>query len=110
MQFRHAKLNGADLSHGNFNKADFSFSEARAKFDHATLIGANLFGADFCSADFTQADLRHADMTDAKIARATFTYTKLEGSIGANGRPWGFSVKAPHTKKAWWKVWDSAAV
>jgi uncharacterized protein YjbI with pentapeptide repeats len=103
-------LNGADLSRGNFNNGDFSFSEARSEFNHATLIGANMFGADFCGADFTQADLRDADMTDSKIARATFTYTKLEGSIRANGRPWGFSVKAPHSRKAWWKVWDSAAV
>ena len=57
-----------------------------------------------------QADLRKADMTDAKIARATFTYAKMEGSIGTNGRPWGFTVKPAQGKKAWWKVWDNAAL
>ena len=108
--FRHSKLNGTDMSKGNFSDADFFFAEARSKFDHAILVGANQFGADLTTADFTQADLRKADMTDAKIARATFTYAKMEGSIGTNGRPWGFTVKPAQEKKAWWKVWDNAAL
>ena len=43
-------------------------------------------------------------MTDAKIARATFAYTKMQGAIGTNGQPWGFTVRPKQEKKPWGKV------
>ena len=89
---------------------DFFFAVARANFSYATLAHANLFGADLTTADFTHSDLRKATMTDAKITRAKFAYANLEGCIGTNGRPWGFTVKPKQSKKAWWKVWNNAAL
>ncbi|MDG2185394.1 MAG: pentapeptide repeat-containing protein [Mariniblastus sp.] len=107
-KFRHAKINGADFSEGNLDGTDFFFSELRSNFTAACLIGANLFGADMCNADFTRADLRKSIMTDCKILGAKFEYAKLQGSIGTNGHPWGFSSKNL-PKKQWWKIWSSAA-
>lgn len=106
--FRHSRFNGAELMKGNFSEADFFFAEMRCDMSGAKLIGANLFGADLTQADFSQADLRKANMTDAKIARAIFAYAKLEGCIGTNGKPWGFTVKPKTKKGAWWKVWNAA--
>ncbi len=108
--FRHSKINGAIMNKGNFRKADFFFCELRSDFNNACLVEANLFGADLTQADFTKADLRKANMTDAKIARAVFAYAKMEGCIGTNGRPWGFTVRGKVEKKPWWKVWDNAAL
>ncbi len=108
--FRHSKFNGANMTKGDFRKADFCFCELRADFKNAILVEANLFNADLTQADFTKADLRKANMTDAKIARAIFAYAKMEGCIGTNGRPWGFTVKGKEPKRPWWKVWNNAAL
>ena len=47
-------------------------------------------------------------MTDANILRADFSYAKMQESIGSNGKPWGYSANRP--KRAWWKIWKSAAM
>ena len=77
--FRHCKINGANLSKGKFDKADFFFCELKSDFTGASLMEANLFGADLTQADFTRADLRNANMTDARIARAIFAAAQMEG-------------------------------
>ena len=108
--FRHCKMNGANLNKAMLKQADFFFSELRSDFTNSCLVEANLFGADLTTADFTKADLRKANMTDARIARAVFAYAKMEGCIGTNGQPWGFTVKSKEAKRPWWKVWDNAAM
>ena len=108
-KFRHSRINLADFGGADLSGADFFFAEARSKFENASLVGANLFGADLPQADFTRADLRKANMTDAKIARAVFTFAKMEGAIGTNGQPWGFAVRPKVAKKPWWKVWNGNA-
>ena len=109
-KFRHSKINLADFSHCDLSGADLFFAELRSHFEGATLVGANLFGADLTQADFTRADLRKANMTDARIARAVFNFAKMDGAIGTNGQPWGFTVRPKTEKKPWWKVWNNAAL
>ena len=109
-KFRHSKINGADLTGGCFDNADFFFCELRSNCTGASMVEANLFGADMSNADFTRADLRKSTMTDGKILGAKFEYAKMKDSIGTNGQPWGFTIKSTQPKRPWWQIWSRAAV
>lgn len=109
VKFRHSKLNGADCTKVDFSGSDFSFAEIRANFQRANLKNSNLYGADLSTGSFVYVDFEGANMTDAKILRADFTYAKMQGCIGTNGKPWGQTVKNPQKKK-WWQGWSKAAL
>jgi uncharacterized protein YjbI with pentapeptide repeats len=108
-QFRHCKLSGATCSRGNFTKADFSFAEMHGNFNHADLNHANLYSCDLAASDFSHSDLRESVMTEAKIQQADFTFAKMQGSIGTNGKPWGVAAVKVVSKKPWWQVWGRNA-
>ena len=109
-KFRHTKMNDVDFTKANLSDASFFFAEARSNFEYATLVNTDLFNADLSHADFSHADLRKANMTDAKIHNATFTFAKMDGSTGTNGRPWGFTIKPKQAKRPWWKFGSNAAL
>ncbi|MGP4749877.1 alpha/beta hydrolase [Agrobacterium pusense] len=65
-----ANLEGADLSHLNF---------ARANFKHARLIGADLSLSNFTGARFRYANLTEARVENARFRGANFEHAYLQG-------------------------------
>jgi uncharacterized protein YjbI with pentapeptide repeats len=73
------------------------------------LTKTNLYGADLSTADLSMADLRNSDMTGANIQKADFNFSKMSGSIGTNGQPWGTTHKKSTVKRPWWQLWGRSA-